>query len=155
MSTPIKFNSKAALLAALEARRPWAKKLDAAAVAKHKRDEQEALKAWKQGLRAALKQCQTAVRERLAMDYETAKENPWRQHWRNNEPMIGRGTSWRDAPELSRPSCPRPTLQKLETSIAQVTASEQERYSIRAHGHYDDLHYLLTYDENAKPDVCS
>lgn len=119
--------SKEQLLAALEARRPWATALDKKQMRDHAAAEKATLAKFKERCREALK-----------WDYDTFKKNGYEIEVR-----------WSD-----RPECPSPVLQTLDSVIKFVTQDGRKRYTVTPKGPLSKAHYLLTYDENARPDVC-
>jgi hypothetical protein len=116
------------MLAALEARRSWAKALDAKNEAKHKLEEKAFFKRFRENLRAAIK-----------WDYETARKN-----WFSVDRVQG------------RPTCPSSTEAQLDHAIRQVTADSRKHLVAREQPRgADRLHYLLTHDETVKANVCA
>lgn len=124
--TVLRFN-RDQLIEALEARRHWAEKLDKKRLAKHARDEAAHLAAFHAGCRAALK-----------WDYATAKGNYFRT-------SMGKS---------SMPSCPRSLVAQLDASLNSIFATRQERFVIDDRGTWSTLHYLLTFDERIKAEMC-
>lgn len=118
--------NKQQLLEKLKSRRVWAKALDAKLLAQHKKEEEAALKKYRNELRAALKQ--------------TYKQ------------LINKG-NWRGI-YLNQPPCPRLVCTMLETAVKAIELDGTKRYHITATGHLKDVHYLLTYDENVKTTAC-
>lgn len=123
--------SKAALLQALENRRKWAIALDAKNIRKHAAAEVSYLTLFKKELKAALK-----------WDYKTAKKNGFRL------------PSFNGYGNHDRPTCPSSFVQSLNTTIDHIKRDGRTRYSITSSGMTSKIHWLLTYDENAKPNVC-
>ena len=60
-----------------------------------------------------------------------------------------------------RPKCPEGVEAVLDRAIAEVVMDGRQRYVIsklprrNAYGDTTELYWLLTHDENAKPDVCA
>lgn len=133
----LKFN-KEQLEAALEARRGWARRLDAKRKAQHVREESKYLERFRAHIREALK-----------WDYEHTKKRSF---------SVGlNGYSERDR----RPNCPEGVELNLDKAISQVAMDGRTRYVLSAlppkrHGYEDTsyIYWLLTHDENAKKDVC-
>lgn len=116
------------LLEALEARRPWADRVDTRALAKHQRAEKAYLTAFRSACRAALK-----------WDYDKVKEN-----YGQVEIQPGRRASRSNAP-----SCPVSITAKLEAAIEFVKKDHRKTVTIGRSGEWSAVHWLLTYDENA------
>lgn len=128
---------KEQLEAALESRRPWAQRLDKKRKAQHAREEAKYMLKFKEALEKA-----------LAWDYEKAKK----EAFRTGLPSYDR----------DRPQCPQGVEYALDKHIAYVAMDGREKYvlSPASPRRYNDLdtteiYWLLTHDENAKPDVCS
>jgi hypothetical protein len=121
--------SKQGLLDALEARRAWAVALDKKLIAKHAADEKKTLVDFKNKLRAALK-----------WTYEDYKRNT--TYYTN---------PFRDLRVLS---CPTSVVARLDNALREVNRDGRKRYRVTDKAGMRTIHYLLTYDENAKPDVC-
>jgi hypothetical protein len=119
--------SKAALLDALEARRPYLKRRDAKAVAAHKAEEQKALAKF-----------QAACRKALKWNYATAKE---------------KGTRYSTEIVLERLSCPTLCIPMLDRVIEQVQRDGRIRYSVTSNGQFSRIHFLLSCDDR-KPEAC-
>lgn len=117
--------SKKALIAALEARKSWAKALDKKAAIKHKKEETRALAIFHAKLKVALK-----------WDYKKAKESRYSYL------------------TLDGVECPKSMTSQLEQALKWITTDGTTRYTITSAGHMRNVHYLLTHDENLKPDVC-
>ena len=129
--------TKAQLEAALEARRPWAQKLDKKRIKQHAHDERVYLERFRKKLQDALK-----------WDYEIAKKK-------------GFEVSLSYAEQRERPTCPEGVEANLDKAIAQVAMDGRERYVLsaipprRSYGEDNTyIYWLLTHDENAKKDVC-
>lgn len=130
--TEIRFSSKADLIAALEARRPWAEALDKTNMAEHQKAEQ-----------AYLKKFRDACREAIKWDYKTAQDNYF-------APM--------DALRYRRdtgPTCPRSAVARLDRILNVIKATRQERFVISASGCWGDAHWVLTYDPSITDDLCA
>ena len=117
--------TKDQLIEALEARREWARRIDADNLANHQKEEKAALAKFKQGCRDALK-----------WDYQTAKEN------------------WFQVERVNRPRCPNSLEANLDRQLSQVKASCQIRYTINDRGSWSEVHHLLTHDETIKAEMC-
>ena len=136
---------KQALLDALEARRPWAVELDRKQTEAHKAAERQALLDFRKNLRAAWYDAKIKMRAALKWDYaELARRaSPYR------------GSVVRFEVDMPvKPSCPKSVVQQLDQAIAAIKVDGTERYVITENGHYHRVHYLLTHNENDKPDVC-
>jgi hypothetical protein len=121
---------KQALLEALEARRPWAAELDRKQTQLHKAAEKEALNHFRSKCREAVK-----------WSYDEAKK----------QTMYTRaGRDW-----FEPPSCPTSIVQMLDAALEEIRRDGRQRYQISHRGGFHRIHYLLSYDENAKPDVCT
>lgn len=119
------------MLAALEARRPWAKALDITATERHAKQEKVYFEAFQKKVAAASKWTYAQARQHgfaVQFDYH---EKP------------------------RRPDCPMRHESLLDHAITQVrmhtgkfvTAKEQNKHGCK-------IHYLLTYDETVKANVC-
>lgn len=125
---PIRFGKRDQLLTALEARRPWAKAYDAAQMKEHKVAE-----------KAALESFRSRCRELGRMSYDRLKA----LEYPANRITFG------------PPSCPSSTAEQLEAEITAVTTSRQESWTIDAKDwRTATIHHLLTFDENAKTEMC-
>lgn len=134
MSAPSLRFTKDDLIAALEARRPWAKALDAKNLKAHKADERKALAEFRANLRCSLK---------ATYDELTAERG-----------RFGRN---RDLSSVSfnGPSCPRSVEAMIDTQLAYIRPMRQKTMTISAEGNWRDVFYVLTHDENApKGDLC-
>lgn len=132
---------KEQLIAALEARRPWARAYDKVRLKEHRAAEKATYKAWQQSLRDALK-----------WSYERAEE----EHFNVSLPKYDR---------YKRPRCPEGVEQNLDRALALVETDGRARYTLSnlpaSRRNYStnnlsdqDLYWLLTFDENAKADIC-
>lgn len=140
------FSSKEKLLAALEARRPWAEQLDVRQAIEHKKAEARALERYRKSVRDTRKEYLEFCKKALEADYATVKRETAYGGKLDREPRIRR-------PDI--PACPRSTVQMLDQAIAQVKADGRKTYRLTAKGHFCRIHYLLSYDETAKQDVCT
>ena len=126
----IRFNTKADFVAALEARRPWARKIDRERTAAHAADEKAYLVQFRQKCRALVK-----------MSYADLKAADHRNRTVNWHP----------------PGCPMSVEAELDRELSSLALTRQERFTVR--GGYSTAWYsaydLLTRDENAHKDVCS
>lgn len=114
--------SKETLIEQLTLRLPIAKKLDAAAVKKHKQDEANALKDYRSQLRACLK-----------LSYEEAKNGRYSSARRQGGAKV----------ELDAPSCPLLKENEMIKLIELVKVSEQQRYQIAQYGNNARIWQLL------------
>lgn len=121
--------SKQGLLDALEARRSWAESLDKRQASEHKKAE-----------KAAVDKFRAKCREALKWDYEQIKAFSW--DYRS-------GRDW-----ITVPTCPKSNLQSLDIALKQIQRDGRTRYRITPKA-FANIHYLLSYDETAKPDVCT
>lgn len=128
----LRFSSKADLIEALEARRPWAERLDAEHLAKHQKDEQ-----------AHLRRFREACREAARWDYATAKTHSFKAGVVND-----RGFS------VYPPDCPRSLVASLDQQLNIVRATRQERFQISPEGVWSRVHHLLTHDETITAEMC-
>jgi hypothetical protein len=115
------------LVEALEARRPWAEKVDADRLTKHQKAEQD-----------YLRQFRAACREAVKWDYEEAKKHSF-------SPWSGR---------QYRPDCPRSLVVALDMHLRMVRATRQDRFAVSEDGTWSKVFYLLTHDEDAKAEMC-
>lgn len=117
------------LLAALEARLPWAKALDAKNLAKHQRDERSYEKAFRAACKEAMKWDCAAIKRHYGIIMP-----------RNNR---------------SAPSCPLSVVVKLERAIQFVRDDRRKTCSLSSRGEWSAVYWLLTYNEKAsKADLC-
>lgn len=121
--------SKQGLLDALEARRAWAVALDKKLIAKHAAAEKKSLVEFREKCRAALK-------------------------WTYEEMKVKTGYGNRLFELPRRPDCPRSAASMLEHALLEVSRDGRSRYRITEKA-FRNIHYLLSYDETAKPDVCA
>ncbi len=139
MSLNLRFSKRADLIAALEARRPWAEALDAKVLAEHQAAEREW---WKEN--------QRRCRAFLKLPFEEAKAVGFTPDFhRPPEP----GQRYRND---SAPSCPRSVVERLDSHIRTLTASRQEWFTISPEsnsfgGGWGSPFWLLTHDEDAAP----
>ncbi len=126
MST-LRFN-RDELIDALEKRRPWAERLDAEHLAKHKRDEKEYLAKFR-----------AACREAAKWDYETAKAHYF---------------TVMENSRYGRPDCPASLVAGLDRNLNLVRASRQKTFTLSEGGDWSRMFYLLTYDETIKTEMC-
>lgn len=122
------------LIAALEARRPLIRKLDAEVLKHHKAEE----KRWLVVYRNRLK-------EMLALPYEQAKKV------REVRFDHAEGFSGYAYP----PSCPDPMERRLDAVLAPLLLSQQTKTIIVAeNGSFAGAYQLLTFDPDPKPEAC-
>lgn len=123
------------VLQALEARRPWAERVDKKALAKHERDEKAYLAAFRSACRAALK-----------WNYEKVKEN-------YGQVEIQPGRKFRNS---DAPSCPVSIVAKLDAAIEYLKKDTRKSVVLSPKNDWSGVHWLLTYDENAdaKASLC-
>ena len=137
---PLKFKSKAELLAAIEALRPRAREHDAAAKIKHAKDEKAYLKAWK-----------AAVREALKWDYATAKRHGFKISV--TDPGVGEDYfGVRHAP-----ACPTMREHRVDEALSIVGHMAEFTRPIEVHqlsSKYRRLWGVLTMNTPEKPEVC-
>lgn len=129
MST-LRFN-RDELIESLEARRSWAERLDAKQKLEHHKAE-----------RAYLASFRAACREAAKWDYQTAKLNRFevfRDHWGSRQ---------------HQPSCPSSVVASLDRYLNQIRASRQKSFLVSESGNWSPVHYLLTYDETIKSEMC-
>lgn len=146
--------SKEKLLAALEARRAWAIALDKKQAAEHTAAEKKALLQFRANVKGEAKRVQQEIKQKckaaLAANYKEAKDaSNYRGRFSGSvsNMHLDRGIVW--------PQCPKSTVQKLDQVIAWITTDGRKRYKFGPNGEMRDVHYLLTYDETLKPDVCA
>lgn len=108
------------LIEQLEARRPWAVRLDARRLKAHQVAEREALKTFR-----------ASLREALTWDYKKAKAEYFQPNIRT-----------------SGPTCPRSVVAVLETAITRAKADRRIRVTIPPEREPSTF-WLLTHDENA------
>lgn len=116
------------LLVALEARRKWAERLDAKALAKHQRDEA-----------AYLKSFRSACRDALKWNYDKVKAN-----YGQVEIQPGRKFRSSDAP-----TCPMSLVVKLNAAIKFVKSDTRKNMTLSRNGEWASIYWLLTYDPDA------
>lgn len=145
--------SKQGLLDALEARRAWAVALDKKEAAAHAKAETVAFQKFKvnvakervRALASVKKQCDDAAKA----TYEQAK-----QGCQYHGAYAGHLNNMDFDKDIVWPACPKSTVQRLDNNITWIKADGRKHYRIRKGGELSNIHYLLTYNENAKPDVC-
>lgn len=138
--------SKQGLLDALEARREWAVALDKKQIADHKKAEKDALSQFRVEVVKQRSRFSALCAQALKLPYEQL---------RNVNDYSG-PFSFRPAIQmLHRPQCPVSVVQSLDRAIRSVTIDERKRFRISPKGGFMRIHYLLTFDENAKKDVCA
>jgi hypothetical protein len=121
---------KDALLEALNALLPIARKQDAEAVKKHKADEKVFLQKFRE-----------ACREALKWDYETAKN----MHFSFRREAFS---------SYDRPTCPRRREDTVQRAIDLVTRSPAEKFRIHDSGQYAFIYRVLTEDVKQEKAVC-
>ena len=131
MSLNLRFSKRADLIAALEARRPWAEALDAKVLAEH----QAAEKAW-------WKENQRRCREFLKLGFDDAKAVGFTPFFRRSASVYAS-----DSP----PSCPRSIVAQLDRHLGLLAVTRQDRFSISPEG-WGSMFWLLTHDEDAAPE---
>ena len=122
------------LVEALEARRPWAEKVDAERLAEHQKAEREYLARFR-----------AACREAAKWDYQTAKARSFVAQVPSDS-----AHRYKEYP----PDCPKSLVTLLDRQLAIVRATRQERMQVTESGTWDRVFYLLTHDENAKAEMC-
>lgn len=137
----------------LEARRPWAIALDKKQAADHKAAEKKAHAKFLENARSERSRALKSVKEQCdraaKATYEQAKtgcrySGDFNGHLANLD--FDKGIVW--------PVCPKSTVKMLDQSLTWVRADGRKHYNIHKNGVHEKIHYLLTYDETAKPDVC-
>lgn len=125
--------TKEQLIERLEARRPWAQRLDAAALVEHRKAE-----------KTYLVDFRAICREALKWDYEQVKEH-------------GGTVRIEDRANYGRrpPSCPSLTEARLDRELAVVRAMRDgARVVIKEGGGWALIWWLLTHDESIKDEAC-
>lgn len=125
--TTLVFHKKQQLVDALEARRRWAERLDAKRLWAHSKTEAKALRDFRALCAAAQK-----------WDYETLKSEDFRF----------------SLPYNDRPRCPTSVVAQLDRLLSDLKLTRQERFTLDNRGLWSGAHHLLTFDENAKPEMC-
>ena len=115
------------LLEVIEARRPEAEQIDAQALAEHEKAK-----------KAFLKEFRQACREGAKWDYETAKEKAF------SLPV----DRWR------APKCPPSMVASLDKHRNLVGLARQKTFVLSDSGTWSVLYRLLTFDPDAKPELC-
>lgn len=115
------------LIAALEARRPWAQRLDEKNLKAHATAEQR-----------ALTQFQKRCREALKWDYEALKEHSFEVE-----------VNYRD-----RPSCPNSVEVSLDNQLAALKLDQRKTVTVTDTNENSRIYYLLTHDERRKAEMC-
>lgn len=127
----IMFNKRADLIAALEKRIPVLEQYDREALALHKQQEKEALKAFR------------AECLRLSkLSYEEAKQ------------YARYGPHSKLSYTVKMPQCPQSLADSARKAITTLNLSSQEKFRIASNGKYYIIHNLLTFDPNDKPEMC-
>ncbi len=136
MSLNLRFSKRADLIAALEARRPWAEALDAKVLAEHQAAEREW---WKENQRRCRAFCKLGFEEAKAAGFVPDLSRP-----------ASPGSRYRDS---TPPSCPRSVVERLDYQLRILHASRQQQFTISAeHGSgWGSTFWLLTHDEDAAP----
>jgi len=125
-SVKLMFKSKEALLEALEARRSWAEKLDVKSTREHAKAELKCVNEFRKRLKDAVN-----------WDYKQLKAH-------NFEVEID---------YTFRPECPISYVSELDNAIAQVKNDGRSKFRITSNN-FPKVLFVLTYNENAKQDVC-
>ena len=125
---PIKFTKREQFIAALEARKPWAEKLDAKALREHKVAEKKALTEFR-----------AACKKALTWDYEEAKD-----------PSFAVERDWRK----DIPTCPTSQAQRIDDILTVLQQTRQETFNVTADNEWRTAHWLLTHDENRVAEMC-
>lgn len=120
--------TKDELLAALAERRKAAEKVDAKALAEHKKAERKHLAEFK-----------ARCREGLKWDYETLKE---------------KGTHGLFRGLHHAPRCPRSQVSVIDSLIAMVKKVNQPRFTISANGRWHQIYAVLTEDVPEVTGLC-
>lgn len=116
------------LIAALEARRTWAQRMDARAIAKHEKAE-----------KAAVVSFHKSCREALKWDYNAIKEHSYKL----------------DLDYRDRPECPASIEQSLDHQLSVLRLDQRKTITVSDGNENSRIFWLLTHDERAKKDVCS
>ena len=132
MSSTIRFNKRAQLVEALEARREWAEEHDRRMAAKHRAEEDEALKAFREKVK------------RLG-----------RMNLRDLKAEIESERYYELRPRL--PDCPASAVALLDAALERLAITRQETFVLTGSG--DPVYrayWLLTHDDDPKPQtVCA
>lgn len=134
------FKSKTELLAALEKIRPDVERADKASIAKHKRDEANWLKRFRETAR-------TQSKEMLSWDYEEAKS---RHRW-NGIQVHAKDERGQD---LDTPNCPVSMAEILTRAIGFVERMPDRPMRIKAGGQYALIHNALSLGIDKAGAVC-
>lgn len=134
---PLKFATKADLVAALEARRGWARSTDRKRMQQHTKNEKAYLSAFR-----------SACKEALTWDWDQAK---------------GRSFTVKPPPKYddaygewgNRPECPASREAYIDEALAQLALTSQESFTLYdGDYHFGRIYFLLTHDDDAKADMC-
>lgn len=117
------------LIAALEARRPWAADLDRAALKEHRAAERE----WADGVKAK-------AREIAKLSYADLS-------------AAAKGYSRLDLNGRA-PECPTSKVALLDKALSALRLSSQKTFTIDNDGPWRHVHWLLTHDEAAASSMC-
>lgn len=133
---PLKFTSKADLVAALEARRGWARRTDKKRLAEHAKREKEYLATFR-----------AACKDALTWDWDEAKERSFTIKPPHKYDDYG---SWGD-----RPECPQSREVHIDEALAMLALTEQEQFTLYdGDYHFGRIYYLLTHDDDIKAAMC-
>jgi hypothetical protein len=129
----LRFNQRKQLVDALEARRSFAEKHDAAKARKHRSDEDEVLKKFRE-------RCRSLGRLNLVRLKDEVEQMEYREM------------------QCSLPNCPMSAVTMLDEALAVLKITKQESFTLN--GDYKDViahaHWLLTAtDEPRKATVCA
>lgn len=116
------------ILEVIAERRPVAEAIDARRLADHQKAEKEYLKRFRE-----------ACREAAKWDYATAKANHFAVAF---DKFRG------------RPECPRSLVATLDKHVRLIQMSRQKSFIIGESGQWSVLYHALTFDPDAKPEVC-
>lgn len=122
---------RAGLLKAIDTRVKWADAYDKQLVSNHQKAEREALSKAREALRAAAR-----------WSYAELKANV-----RYDDLRIS----------VQMPACPQRFAPRLREYRKVVETSQQQQYTVSSNGkgmHWSELYHLLTFDPDAKSEVC-
>lgn len=127
MSAPKIVIPRTELIDALEARRPWAQKLDEKNLKNHAAAEQR-----------ALAQFQKRCREAQKWDYAALKQHNFEV----------------EVPYRERPDCPNSVEVSLDNQLAALKLDQRKTITVSDSNENARIYWLLTHDERKKASVC-
>lgn len=126
----IRFTSREAFVAALEARRPFWRDYDKQQAREHKAKEQ-----------AYLTEARAKFREAVKWDYPTLKQN---LSWNGTLRLL----------EDKQPDCPVLMESKIDRVLAALKFTQGKAFTVDTTGAWSEAHTLLTWDPDAQTKAC-